>query len=85
MRTVLLILGLLVAAPPAADAVNCALACQAQIRKCVRKCCNPPAVGPRKACVRGLRGAAIATCKRVGKAACPKDACIIADCGPLAL
>lgn len=80
----LLLLTLLALTPaPRADAVNCALACQTQIRKCVKKCCSPPAVGPRKACVRGLRGAAIAGCKAVGKQACPKQACIIQDCGPL--
>lgn len=82
MRTTLLLLSLLVLAPPAADAVNCAVACQTQIRKCIKKCCNPPAFGPRKACVRGLRGAAIFACKQSGKQACPKKACVIEDCGP---
>jgi hypothetical protein len=83
MRTTLFLLSLLVLTPPAADAVNCALACQTQIRKCIKKCCNPPAVGPRKACRVGIRGGAIAACKAAGKQACPKKACIIEDCGPL--
>lgn len=82
MRSITLLLLLLALTPPPADAVNCAVACQSQIRKCIKKCCNPPAIGPRRACIVGLRGAAIFACKQSGKQACPKGACIIEDCGP---
>ncbi len=77
----LLLLTLLALSPPVAEAVNCKAACAAQIRKCVKKCCNPPAFDvPRKACVLGLRGAALFACQQSGKQACPKKACIIEDC-----
>jgi hypothetical protein len=41
MRTTLLLLAALTILPVRADAVNCAVACQTQIRKCIKTCCNP--------------------------------------------
>lgn len=80
MRVPLLLVTMLILSAPVAEAVKCKAACAAQIRKCIRKCCSPPAVGPRKACIIGIRGAALYACKQSGKQACPKKACIIEEC-----
>jgi hypothetical protein len=61
-----------------AEALNCKRYCASSIRKCIRQECNPPEFNvPRKACIVGIRGGAIASCKAVGKRACPKKRCPI--------
>ena len=63
---------------PLAAAVNCKKACRKQIAKCVKQECRPPRLlGPREACVVGIRGAALYACSVSGASACPKKRCII--------
>jgi hypothetical protein len=83
MRIVLSVLALvaLVAVADPAAALNCKKYCRSTINACVKQCCNPPDFGvPKRACVIGLRGGAIASCKASGKSACPKRKCPITDC-----
>jgi hypothetical protein len=68
----------LVTATPVVAAVNCRKACRRQIAKCVRQECRPPRLlGPREACIIGIRGAALHACSVSGPKACPKKRCII--------
>lgn len=76
----LVALGALVVSDPAA-ALNCRKYCRSSINACVKQCCNPPDFGvPKKACIVGLRGGAVASCQAHGKQACPKRKCPITDC-----
>jgi hypothetical protein len=63
---------------PRAEALNCKKFCGPSIRKCIRQECSPPDFNvPRKACIIGIRGGAIASCKAIGKKACPRKRCPI--------
>jgi hypothetical protein len=74
----------LATAPSVAVAVNCKKACRKQIAKCVRQECRPPRLlGPREACIIGIRGAALYACGVSGPSACPKKRCIIDPNGDL--
>jgi hypothetical protein len=82
MRAAVLVFAALALTASVGDAkVNCRTACARQIRKCIKACCTPPAFDvPRRACIQGIRGAALYACKLEGKRACPKKACVITDC-----
>ena len=72
----LIVLPLVTAVP--AGAATCKKACRKQIAKCVKQECRPPRLlGPREACIIGIRGAALHACSVSGPSACPKKRCII--------